>query len=203
MRTLLVFLTACGTTMPEVAPGPRSIRTADHVEEARKHDEIARSRTAWPVTPTTTAPATSFTLTWDPDAEKPSSSLGESAANEQAFQQACGKREVEKPIGSPLIRHRVGGWKTEQGVVVVLGAVAGPRQTLLSDLRCYRSWLMAGAGVEKDSPLALPGLVVEANGDQDGITLTLTVKHSALIHELQRRVQRHVDEARTPPRHED
>lgn len=201
MRLLsLVLLAACGTASPE---GPRAIRTPEHLEEARKHDEIARSRTSWPVAEEVTPPARPFAFTWDPDADhtRVREQQGEAAAVQQAFKDACHQREVEK-TGSPLTRHRVGGWNTEDGVVVLLGVVAGPRETLLADLRCHRAWLMAGPGVDKDAPLALPGLLVDAKGTQDGIMLTLTLKDAALIPELQRRVVRQIEASRRLAGHE-
>lgn len=190
MRVLaLAIVMACGPVSPEPVQGPRAIRTSEHVKDARKRDEIARTRSTWPATEKSAAPMTPFLTTWEPDAD-------EEAA-------ACGRTVVEKPSGSPLTRHRVGGWNTEDGVVVLLGAVAGPAHRLLADLRCYRAWLMAGKGVEKDAPLALPGLVVELRGDQDGITMTLTPTDTALVPELQRRTRRQIEQLRTPPRHED
>ena len=207
MRTLaLVMLVACGAVSPEPVQGPRAIRTTEHVDDARKHDEIARSRTSWPATADAAVPAKAFVAAWDPDAEHAQMvelHRGEAAANEKQFEAACGRHEIAKPIGSPLTRHRVGGWTTEDGAVVLLGAVAGPHHRLLADLRCYRARLMAGAGVEKDSPLALPGLLVEVRGTQDGITLTMTMTDTALVPELQRRMRRQLEELQRLPRHED
>jgi hypothetical protein len=177
--------------------GPPAIRTAEHVQEARKHDEIARSRTATPVTSEPGSPVKPWVAKWDPEAPS------DSKAIEAEYAAACGRREVEKTVGSPLTRHRVGGWNTERGVVVLLSPLAGPEPQLIGDLRCYRAWLLAGTGVEKDSPLAVPGLIVDAKGNQDGIELTLTLRDSRLIPELQRRVSRQVEELRQPPRHED
>lgn len=203
----LVLLAACEAASPEPVQGPRGARTTQHVEQARKHDEIARSRTSWPVTEEVApAPMVPFVVTWDPDSdhERMARHQGsKAAANEKEFRDACGQREVEKVVGSPLTRHRVGGWNTDDGVVVLLSVVAGPKARLLADLRCYRAWLLAGTDVDKDSPLALPGLLVEAEGTQDGITLTLTVKDTALIPELQRRVMRQLELLRRLPRHED
>ncbi len=200
MRLLaLVVLAACGTASLE---GPRAIRTAEHLEEARKLDEVARSRT-WLVTEEVTPPARPFAFTWNPDAdhERVKQQRSEVAAVEQDFEAACHQHEVEKTIGSPLTRHRIGGWNTEDGVVILLGVVAGPRETLLADLRCYRAWLIAGTGVDKDA-LALPGLLLDAKGTQDGITLTLTLEDTALIPELQRRVLRQVEASRRLAGHE-
>ncbi len=75
-------------------------------------------------------------------------------------------------------------------------------RSLLADLRCYRAWL-TGTGTDKDSPLSLPGLLLDAKGTQDGITLTLTLKDATSIPELQRRVLRQVEETRKLPGHED
>ncbi|MBA2542250.1 MAG: hypothetical protein H0V17_21595 [Deltaproteobacteria bacterium] len=214
MRTVaLVLVAACGANSPEPDEGPRAVRTKEHLEAARKHDEVARERTSWPTTSAVTpGDATSGTTipwnrTWDPDDEHGRLARihrSEAAALEVGYIEACGSRDIKKLVGSPLTRHRVGGWNTAGGVVVLLSTHAGSAATLLSDLRCHRAWLLVGTGVEQGSPLALPGLLVEAKGDQDGITLTLSIKDKKLVPELQRRVLRQLEETtRRPPRQED
>jgi len=213
MRTLaLVLVTACGTTSLEPVQGPRAVRTSDHLEAAREHDKIAHSHTpavtdeVTPGVPTTTTPAMPFFIKWDPGSDHARIARihrSEAAANRAEYGDACGERDVKKVVGSPLSRHRVGGWNTGNGVVVVLSTLAGPEQQLMTDLRCYRAWLIVGSGVEQDSPLALPGLLADVRGDQDGITLTLTTRDARLIPELQRRVLRQLEESRRPARHED
>ncbi len=213
MRSLALFLlAACGTTSPEPVQGPRAVRTDEHLAAARQHDEIARERSSWPITrevtpgdPMTTTPPMPWVTTWDPQTDHERIAnihRSEAAANATEYEDACGQGDVKKLVGSPLLRHRVGGWNTKTGVVILLSPLAGSEKQLLSDLRCHRAWLMAGTGVEKDSPLALPGLVVDARGNQDGITLTLTVRDTKLIPELQRRVLHGLGETRRRPRHE-
>jgi hypothetical protein len=215
MRTiLLVLVAACGANAPEPAEGPRAIRTKEHLEEARKHDEIARQRSTFPVRtetepgdPTTPlAPPVPWTRNWDLDNEHERiarAHRGEAAALEASYQEACGTRDMKKVVGSPITRHRIGGWDTENGVVVLLSTHAGSPETLLADLRCHRAYLLASTAVDQDSPLGLPGLQIDARGDQDGITLTLTVRDSKLLPELRRRIAIQVEETKQPERHED
>jgi hypothetical protein len=215
MRTLLLALVAaCGANAREPVEEPRAIRTQEHLEEARKHDEIARQRSTFPVRtetvpgdPTTPlAPQVPWTRNWDLDSEHERIARvhrGNAAALEASYQEACGTRDVKKVIGSPITRHRVGGWDTDDGVVVLLSTHAGTPETLLADLRCHRAYLLASTAVAKDSPLELPGLRIDARGDQDGITLTLTVRDAQLLPELRRRVALQVEETKLPERHED
>jgi len=214
MRSLcLVLLAACGANAPEPAEGPRAIRTKEHLEAARTHDAIARERTSWPATtsvnpgdPTTPQPPVAWTRKWDPEDEhgrRARIHRSEAAAIEAEYAEACGTRDVKKLVGSPLTRHRIGGWNTEDGVVVLLSTHAGSAETLLKDLRCHRSWLLMSTGVEQDSPLELPGILVDARGDQDGITLTLTMRDTRQVPELQKRVLRQLEELKRAPRHED
>lgn len=214
MRTFaLALVVACSSNSPDPVEGPRAIRTKEHLEAARKHDEIARERTSWPATTsmtpgdlTTPQPPIPWRRKWDPEDEHGRLARvhrSEAAALEAGYVEACGTRDLEKVVGSPLTRHRIGGWNTDDGVVVLLSTHAGNAETLLSDLRCHRAWLLLGTGAEQDSPLELPGLVVDAQGDQDGITLTLSMRDTTLVPELQKRVLRQLDEIQQPPRHED
>lgn len=128
----------------------------------------------------------------------------EAAALEAAYAEACGTRELKKVIGSPLVRHRAGGWNTSTGVIVYLSPLAGTAETLLGDLKCHRAWMMlAPAGGMDNCPLDLPGLHIDARGDEGGITLVVTVSNPKLVFELQRRVAKQAEEAGQIEHHEE
>lgn len=120
----------------------------------------------------------------------------EAAALEAAYAEACGTRDLKKVVGSPLVRHRVGGWNTSTGVIVYLSPTAGSPETFLADLKCHRAWMMLAPASSMDScPLDLPGLQIDARGDQEGITLVISAREPSMVFELQRRVAKQVEEA--------
>ena len=112
-----------------------------------------------------------------------------------AYEQACGTRTEGEVAVSPLERHGIGGWNTTTGVIVYLSAAAGDPDRLLKDLTCHRAWMMLAPAGMDDCPLDLPGLVVDARGDAEGITLSLAVRDPKLIGELQRRTAHDLEAA--------
>jgi len=85
-------------------------------------------------------------------------------------------------------------WKTSAGVIVYLAADAGPPERLLADLKCHRAWMMlqSAAGMD-ECPLDLPGLLLDARGDRENITLSIVVRDPALVDELHRRIARELE----------
>jgi len=198
MRTLLVVtLAACAQTPRAPEGGPRGLRATDHLEAAREQDQLGKERGRWPATTavepgsTEVTPPIAWHRTWDTSADHERLATmhrSEADALHAEFEKACGNRPTETVRVSPLVRNRAGGQNTKSGVVVYLGRSAGGPDQLLADLRCHQAWMMlAPAGME-DCPLDLPGLLVDAHGDKDGVTLYLSVKDEKLIPELQRRV---------------
>lgn len=214
MRLLPIFLVACATTTPAQAPhrvgGPRGLHASEHRDLAREHDAIAREQRSFPVvTPMTPGDPTSpqvWYRSWDPanDHERLARiHRSEAAALEAAYAEACGTRDLEKVAVSPLARHRIGGWNTSTGVILYLSPLAGAPETLLADLRCHRAWMMlAPTGTMDDCPLDLPGLHIDARGDEGAITLVLTVHDPKLVLELQRRVAAQAEHSTSHERHE-
>ncbi|HEU0035827.1 MAG TPA: hypothetical protein VFQ53_34680 [Kofleriaceae bacterium] len=205
MRALpfTLLLVACATTTrTEPRGGPRGLRASEHLEEARKHDDLAREReTSWPTTTAATpgspeAPvAAPWHRTWDTAAEHrrfAAAHRSEAAALQAAYEEACGNRTLAEVSVSPLVRHGVGGYNVTDGAVIYLSPHAGLPEKLLADLRCHRAWMMLSPGAMDDCPLDLPGLQVDAQGDLDGVTLTLTVP-DRLVAELQKRVARELE----------
>jgi hypothetical protein len=178
------------------------LRAIEHRESALVHDELARQQSSWPL-PTTSDPGFPVTVPWwqrwrsVADHEHSARNHRSKAASlEAAYAEACGTREIEKVVGSPLIRHWLGGWNTRTGVVVYLSPLAGSPETVLADLRCHRAWMMLGPlGGMEDCPFDLPGLVVDARDQDASITLILTVRDPKLVPELQRRVARQAEQA--------
>ena len=117
----------------------------------------------------------------------------QAAAMQAEFDDACrGKSGADVEV-SPLIRYGRGGWTTQSGVIIFLSPQAGAPDEVLSAIRCHRAFMMLASSDMDECPLDLPGLELDARGDVDGITLSITVKNSALIPELQRRAARELE----------
>ncbi len=211
MRLLPLLLTACATTaLPppsQPAGGPRGLRASEHREVAHDQDELAREQRSFPVRsqlvpgdPTTGPRPMPWFRSWDPAADHERRARvhrSEAAALEADHADACGARELSQVVTSPLTRHRMGGWNTSAGVVVYLRPQAGTADTLLADLRCHRAWMMlAPTGTMDDCPLDLPGVRVDARGDEGSITLVISVADPKLVPELQRRVAKQAEQPR-------
>lgn len=210
-----LLLAACATTATTAPPprgGPRGLHASEHRDLARAHDDAAREQASWPqptgMTPgdPTTPQIYPWYRTWNTTAEHERLARihrSEAAALEAAFAEACGTRDLKKLVGSPLTRHRIGGWNTSNGVVVYLSPLAGTPETLLADLRCHRAWMMlAPVGSMDDCPLDLPGLHVDARGDETVITLVITAPDQKLVFELQRRMAKQVEQGNHEPHEE-
>ena len=109
------------------------------------------------------------------------------AALEAAYEEACGSKPVEEVSVSPLVRYGVGGWPTANGVIVYLSPKAGSPDELLAAMKCHRAFMMLAPSDMDDCPLDLPGLALDARGDAEGITVSMSVKDTALLPELKRR----------------
>ena len=194
-----VLLTACATTAPpSPRGGPRGLRASDHLAAADQHEEDARGARVVPESPITDPerPNPIWKRTWDPGPEQARRAKvhrSKAAALHAAYEEACGERPLSEVSVSPLKRYASGGSNTETGVMLVLAPAAGPADRLLADLRCHRAWMMLAPADMDDCPLDLPGLVVDARGDADGITVTLGVRDRRLVGELQRRAAHEIE----------
>lgn len=195
MRTLLatLLLAACATTSPPPPTGgPRGLHASDHLDLARRHEDIA-DRAARSPDVILGGPSGTTLLwmrAWNTSQEQQriaDAHRDKAAALELAYEQACGDRAVEDVAISPLAKYGIGGSNTATGVVLYLSPVAAGPDRLLADMKCHRAWMMlAPAGME-DCPLDLPGIQLEAVGDSDGITISIVTHDPSLVPELQRR----------------
>jgi hypothetical protein len=204
MRLLLFALAACATA-PTSQGGPRGLRATEHLSLAREHDDLAAERQTFPASQANQAMTPGsidlpvpmpYYGAWDSaDSHQTHARRhrGQAAALHVAFDQACKDRSGTQVTESPLTRFEASGFKTENGVTVVLGAEAGPPGELLAAMRCHRAWLMITAVQMDDDALDLPGLVFDAQRDGDNVTVAMTVTDPKLIPELQRRVTRELE----------
>jgi hypothetical protein len=201
IASITVFLAACATTTTTSTPkgGPRGLRASEHREVAAQHDEQARERSTWPdrsmvagAGPDTRDQpiAMPWYRSWDTAAEHErlaSFHRSKAAELEAAYAEACGEKPGAEVTVSPLARYGLGGWPTANTVIVYLSPSVGTADQLLAALKCHRAFMMLAPADMDDCPLDLPGLQVDARGDTDGITVSLSVKDPALIPELKRR----------------
>ena len=96
---------------------------------------------------------------------------------------------------SPLVRFSTGGWPTQAGAIIYLSNKAGTADEVMAALVCHRAWMMLSPTDMQDCPLDLPGLGIDARGDKDGITVSLSIKDTNMIPELQRRVAHDLETA--------
>ncbi len=200
ISSIMVLLAACATTSTTSTPkgGPRGLRVSDHLEVAAQQDQQARDRSAWPETSVMTPGgyatdqpvAMPWYRSWDTAAEHERLAAihrSQAAELEAEYEQACGNTPAADVAMSPLVRYGVGGWPTANGVIVYLSPNAGTPDQLLAAMKCHRAFMMLAPADMDDCPLDLPGLELDARGDPNGVTVSMTVKDSALIPELQRR----------------
>ncbi len=194
MRTLPVILfAACATTSPPPPQGgPRGLHASEHLDVARDHDELSRRHSTWPDA-MSSGPGSAnlpWFRSWDTGVEHERiASVHRSKAGELqvAYEDVCGTPPVDEVAISPLQRYATGGWNTSTGVIFYLGPNAGNPDRLLADMRCHRAWMMLAPSGMDDCPLDLPGIVLDARGDLDGVTVSIVVRDSKLVGELQRR----------------
>ena len=192
MRLGLLLLTACATT-PAPAPrgGPRGLRASEHLEIARQHDELARERMAMPASfDARDGNGMVWTRAWDPNSEHEQiakAHRSEAAALHAEYEEACGTRPLEEVSVSPLQRYATGGWPTSAGIIMYLSPAAGSPDKLLADLKCHRAWMMLAPSDMDDCPLDLPGIVLDARGVSNGVTVSIVVRDAKLVDELHRR----------------
>lgn len=203
MRNYLLptlLLAACASPRPEPrAPGSRGLHASEHLQAASAHDEAARQRSMYPDTRTADGTGrvdqmligTTWQRDWDTAADQERAAAvhrSEAQALHAAYEEACADRPTTEVTVSPIVRFGVGGTSTKDGATIYLSSQAGPPERLMADLKCHRAWMRLAPANMDACPLDLAGLHVDATGNADGITLTLTVRDPKLIPELQRRV---------------
>jgi hypothetical protein len=190
---IAIFVAACASTAPHPPTGgPRGLRASEHLDEAKRHDEQARQRTAWPDRMGSDGqPYIPWVRAWDTGVEHERlASLHRSRASalHAAYDEACGTRSPEEIAISPIQRYATGGWNTTTGVILYLTPTAGGPERLMAELKCHRAWMMLGPAGMDDCPLDLPDLLIDARGDREGITLSIMTRDPDMVGELQRRV---------------
>ena len=202
--TIPLLVAACattGTTTTAVPKGgPRGLRVSEHLDLARQEDADASERSRWPETQMIVpggedrgdrVAVMPWYRSWNTSTEPEHLAAvhrSKAAELEAEVHDACGDRPVEEVSVSPLVRYGNGGWATANGAIVYLSPKAGTPDQLLAAMRCHRAFMMIAPSDMDDCPLDLPGLELDARGDTDGITVSLTVKDPALVPELKRRV---------------
>ena len=191
-RLGLVLVAACATT-PAPAPrgGPRGLRASEHLDIAQQHDQLAHERMMAPAAfDSRDGNGMVWMRAWDPNSEHEQiarAHRSEAAALHAEYEEACGTRPLEEVSVSPLQRYATGGWPTSAGIIMYLSPAAGAPDKLLADLKCHRAWMMLAPSGMDDCPLDLPGIVLDARGDQGGITVSIVVRDPKLVDELHRR----------------
>jgi hypothetical protein len=201
ISTCTIFLAACATTATTSTPngGPRGLRASEHLQVAAQQNDQARARSSWPTSSMirTAGPdardepiAMPWYRSWDTAGEHDQLAAihrSKAAELQAAYEAACGDNPGEEVAISPLVRFGIGGWPTASGAILYLSAAAGTPDQLLSAMKCHRAYMMLAPSDMADCPLDLPGLELDARGDAGGVTVSLSVKDSALVPELQRR----------------
>jgi hypothetical protein len=200
----IALLAACASA-PRSEPrgGPRGLRASEHLDAAREHEEIARHPGGMPTT--YVAPdgrglhgnsGMPWQRRWDTSGEQRRLAdvhRSQAAELQDEYEKACGSRTLEQIAMSPLQRYAIGGWPTSTGMILYLDPRAGTADKLLADMQCHRAWMMLAPSSMEDCPLDLPGIVLDARGDRDGITVLIVERDPKLVDELHRRAERDLE----------
>lgn len=186
-----LLLTSCATApTPAPQPGPRGLHANEHLDVARTHEDVATQAKNWPDDSGPGGISLHWARAWDTGAEHERIARvhrSEAAQLEAAYVEACGDRPLDVVSISPLQRYAIGGTNTATGVELLLSPTAGDPDRLLADMKCHRAWMMLAPANMEMCPLDLPGLVVNARSDENGIFVLLGVRNPKLLPELQRR----------------
>jgi hypothetical protein len=198
--TWLLALASCATT-PDPVPsgGPRGVYASEHLDQARRHDQLARESARWPETEGGPGQGVPWVRAWDPAKEHEQIAAmhrSRAAALQAAYEEACGDRPLEEVSVSPLQRYAIGVWNTSSGVIMYLLPDAGPPDRLLADMKCHRAWMMLAPANMENCPLDLPGIQLDARGEADAITVSIAAGSREQVEELQRRAAHELEAAK-------
>lgn len=194
----MILLTACATVSPAPTGGPRGLRASQHLEAARRHEELAARAHVEPPLASYEVGATPWIRSWDTAAEHERLAAihrSKAGALYAAYEEACGARPIAEVAVSPLKRYATGGWNTSTGVILYLSPSAGTPDELLAAMKCHRAWMMLEPAGMDDCPLDLPGIQLDARGDHAVITVSIVVRDPKLVDELHRRAGHELETA--------
>jgi len=180
-----LLIAACVSTSTGPSGGPRGLRASEHIEEAHSHDELARHRFAG-----NEEDGGPWVRHWDTASENEQAAAvhrSQAAALRAAYEQACRGRTAAQASISPFDRYAIGGTATAGTVVFYLDASAGPADRWVADIECHRAWMMLAPEDDEADPLDLPGLVIDAKGDRNGITVSIEARDPDVAGELHKR----------------
>lgn len=204
LSVIATLLIGCATTPhPEPKGGPRGLRASEHLDSARGHDAMARERETWPDTrpaaPGDLRPvAMPWYRSWDTAGEHDRLAdvhRARAAEIHAAYDEACRDLPASDAQISPLEAYGLGGWNTTTGVILYLAPEAGPADHLLARMKCHRAAMMLAPSGMEDCPLDLPGIALDARGEEGGITVSIVIRDPELVAELQRRAARDLEAA--------
>jgi hypothetical protein len=176
------------------------MRANEHLDEARRQEELAKQQETFPDTRSagpTDPPVGVWYRAWDTADHERLARIhrGESSAINAEFAEACEGLSEQEIRQSPLARFGVGGWNTATGAIIYLSPDSGSPDRLLAQMRCHRAWMMLSPTDMEDCPLDLPGLAIDVRGDGDVVTVSMVVRDAKLVGELQRRAAKDLEVA--------
>lgn len=205
---LLVGLAACASHPPVRAThsvgGPRGLRASEHLDVADQQRDMARQDATFPDMRNnginTGVPLASGTWfrSWGPSTDHEANARYHRAAAGAIYAEyteKCGTRPSAEVMVSPFIRFGTSGWPTQTGAIVYLSPKAGSADDVMAALVCHQAWMMLAPADMKDCPLDLAGLGFDVRGDGDGVTVSISIKDTNMIPELQRRVAHDLETA--------
>jgi len=212
MRIVILSIlgASCATTPTTLSQkgGPRGLRASEHMQEAAQQDARAEHDSASAESSMIGVAATGardqpmampWYRSWNAGADHARLAAiqrSEAAQLEVDYDDACRGLAGKQPSISPLGRFAVGGWPTANGVIVYLSPMAGSPDLLLAMMKCHRAFMMLAPANMDDCPLDIAGLVLDARGTADGITVSLSVNDPALVPELKRRATHELESSR-------
>jgi hypothetical protein len=181
----------------------RPARASEHLDAAHAHDQMARERETWPETrPAAPGDLRPVSLpwyrSWDTAGEHGRLAdvhRAQAAEIHAQYDEACRDLPASDARLSPLQVHGIGGWNTTTGVILYLSPDAGPPDQLIARMKCHRAAMMLAPSTMEDCPLDLPGIALDARGDDGGITVSVVVRNPDLVLELQRRAAHELEAA--------
>ncbi len=206
MRFLPILLAACASATPvapyeRTTPTSRGMRADAHLQAARDHEARAAELARWPEPQRDAAGFDNpsgglWYRSWDTATEQhriADHHRSEAAHLHAAYEQACANVASDQIATSPFQRYGIGGFESATGVVVMLDKEAGPPNRLVAAMQCHRAWMMLREAGMEDCPLDLPGIAVQAYGDETGISVEIRPLDPAQLPELKRRAAKDLE----------